>query len=37
MGFDAGYLKVKVTAAPVMGAANIAVIERLSKYFDSPK
>ena len=32
-----GTLRVHITAAPVGGAANVAVIRALSKYFDVPK
>lgn len=32
-----GVLKVKLTAPPVDGAANEALVEVLSEYFDTPK
>jgi uncharacterized protein (TIGR00251 family) len=34
---DDGTLKIKLTAAPVDNAANEALIELLSDYFDKPK
>ncbi len=37
VGFENDVLKVKVTAAPEKGAANHAVVQLLSKYFDIPQ
>jgi len=32
-----GRVRVHITAAPVDGAANVAVIKLLAEYFDAPK
>ncbi|RIL12653.1 MAG: YggU family protein [Proteobacteria bacterium] len=37
MGIQAGRLKIAVTAAPVDGAANEALLKFLAKLFDHPK
>ena len=34
---DDGCLRVHITAAPVDGAANVAVIKMLAEYFNIPK